>query len=191
MRKIILASSSPRRKELLQLLGLQLKVVKSDVDEKLNPRLGPQSQAEDLSRQKAEAVARKFPDAIVIGADTLVVIGTEIFGKPKDLVDAERMLKKLNGKMHEVITGFTIIDTKTGKRITKSVITKLLMRRLTSGEISAYIKRETVSDKAGSYAINGVGAIFFEKIVGDYYNIVGLPLYALSKELKRFGVKIL
>lgn len=191
MRKIILASSSPRRKELLSMLGLQFRVVKSGVDEKLNPRLGPRAQAEALSKQKAQVVAEKYDDAIVIAADTLVVIDNEILGKPKDQADAQRMLKKINGKNQEVVTGFTVIDTKLNKSVTKSVSSKLFMRKVTVSEIDAYIKRETLSDKAGSYAINGIGAIFFERIDGDYYNIVGLPVFALSQELKRMGIKVL
>jgi septum formation protein len=191
MKKIILASSSPRRRELLEMLGLKFKVIKSNVDEKLNPRLKPLSQAEDLSRQKAEAIARKYDDAIVIGADTFVVVDNEIIGKPKDAIDALRILSKLNGKIHTVITGFTIIDTATNKSITKSVTTKLFMRRLSKQEIASYIKKEHVYDKAGSYAINGIGAIFFEKIEGDYFSVVGLPLFLLAQELKRFGVGVL
>lgn len=191
MRKIILASESPRRKELLAMLGLKFRVVKSGVDEKLNPRLGPRAQAEALSKQKAEAVAAKYDDAIVIAADTIVVIDNEILGKPKDQEDAERMLKKLNGKEQEVITGFTIVDTAKHKSVTKSVATKLFMRKLTPSEIASYIKKEILSDKAGSYAINGIGAIFFERIEGDYYTIVGLPLFALHQELKRMGIKVL
>ncbi len=191
MRRIILASSSPRRRELMEMLGLKFRVVKSNVEEKLNPRLGPRAQAEALSRQKAEAVAEKYDDAVVIGADTLVVVDSEILGKPKDNTSAERMLRKLSGREQEVITGFTILDTAKRQSVTKSVVSKLVMRKLTAAEIAAYIDKEIVLDKAGSYAINGIGAIFFERIEGDYYNIVGLPLYALSQELKRMGIRIL
>lgn len=191
MRKIILASSSPRRRELMEMLGLKFRVVKSNVEEKLNPRLGPRAQAEALSRQKAEAVAEKYDDAVVIGADTLVVVDSEILGKPKDNTSAERMLRKLSGREQEVITGFTILDTAKRQSVTKSVVSKLVMRKLTAAEIAAYIDKEIVLDKAGSYAINGIGAIFFERIEGDYYNIVGLPLYALSQELKRMGIRLL
>jgi septum formation protein len=170
---------------------LKFGIVKSGIEEKLNPRLGSRAQAEELSRQKAMAVAAKYNDAIIIAADTLVVIDNEILGKPKDSADAIRMLKKLSGRAQEVITGFTIIDTKTNKTITKSVVSKLFMRKIAPLEIDAYTKREILDDKAGSYAINGIGAIFFERIDGDYYNIVGLPVYALSQELKKVGVKVL
>lgn len=175
----------------MEMLGLKFRVVKSNVEEKLNPRLGPRAQAEALSRQKAEAVAEKYDDAVVIGADTLVVVDSEILGKPKDNTSAERMLRKLSGREQEVITGFTILDTAKRQSVTKSVVSKLVMRKLTAAEIAAYIDKEIVLDKAGSYAINGIGAIFFERIEGDYYNIVGLPLYALSQELKRMGIRLL
>lgn len=191
MKKIILASSSPRRKELLTSIGVKFKAIKSNVDEKMNPRLGPASQAELLSQQKAEAVAERYDDAIIIGADTLIAIDNEILGKPKDLVDARRILKKLSGKMQKVITGFTIIDSETKKSITKSVETKVYMRSVSDKEITAYMKKEYTLDKAGGYAIQGVGSIFVEKIEGDYFNVVGLPLYTLTKELKKFGISVL
>lgn len=191
MRHIVLASSSPRRKELLQSLGLRFRVAPSKVKEKLNPRLKPAAQAEELARQKASAVAKKFPDSIVIAADTLVVLGNETLGKPKDIGDAKRLLKKLNGKSQSVITGFTILDTKTGKSITKSVETKIFMRRATEREIDSYIQKENTLDKAGGYAMQGIGSIFFEKIEGDYFNVVGLPLFALGKTLKKFGISVL
>ena len=191
MRKIILASSSPRRKELLQSLGLRFRVAPSNVREVFNPRLHPARQAEELSKQKAEAVVKKFADSLIIAADTLVAVDNEILGKPKDLQDAKRILNKLNGKKQLVITGFTIVDTATGKIVTKSVITKLSMRKISVKEIEAYIKKENVFDKAGGYAIQGVGSIFFEKIEGDYNNVIGLPLFALSRELKKFGVEVL
>lgn len=191
MKKIILASSSPRRKELLEGIGLKFKVRPSNIPEKMNPRLGPRSQAENLSLQKAKAAAESVKDSIIIAADTIVVLNKEIIGKPASIEHAKKTLKKLQGKMHIVITGFTILDTATGKSITKSVTTKAYMRKLTAKEIDAYLKKEHVLDKAGSYAMQNLGAVLFEKIEGDYFNIAGLPLRALAIELKKFGIYIL
>lgn len=190
-RKIILASQSPRRKELLQMLGLKFNVVPSNIDEKLNPRLQPASQAEQLSLQKAQKIAEKHPDALIIAADTFVTLNKEILGKPSSIPDAKKMLEKLSGKTHMVITGFTIIDTATNKIITKSSTTKVSFRKISTKEIDAYVKREHVLDKSGSYAIQGPASVFVEKIEGEFFNIVGLPLYMIVLELKRFGIQVL
>lgn len=190
-RKIILASSSPRRKELLSSVGLSFRVVPSNIDEKLNPRHKPQRQAEELSLQKALAVSKKYDDAIIIGADTLVVIDDDILGKPVDFRKTKQFLKKLSGKKHQVVTGFTIIDTKSRNRVTKSETTDVYMKKLTKREIDQYIIKEETTDKAGGYAIQGIGCVLFERIEGDYFNIVGLPLYKLSEELKKFKIFIL
>lgn len=191
MRHIVLASSSPRRKELLTGLGIRFRVVPSNIDEKFNPRLKPPRQAEELSFQKATAVARKFPDSIIIAADTIVVLGNESLGKPQDVQEAKRMLQKQSAKMQTVVTGYTILDSKTGKYVTKSEQTKIYMRKVTDKEIDAYIKKEHTLDKAGAYAVQGIGSIFVEKIEGDYFNVVGLPLFSLARELKKFGVNVL
>lgn len=191
MRKIILASTSPRRKQLLKQLGLEFEVVPSNVDEILNPRLKPRHQAEELALQKAQAVVNKFDNAIILGADTLVALGDEIIGKPKDVQDAKRILKKLRGRQHTVVTGFVLIDTANNRTIIKSVETKVWFRKLSPQEISSYIEKEKPYDKAGGYAINELAALFVEKIEGDFYNVVGLPLFTLGKELKKLGVDIL
>ncbi len=191
MRQIILASSSPRRKELLQNIGLTFRVVPSKIDEKLNPRLKVASQVEQLSLQKAEAVAPTYPDAIIIAADTLVAIDQEILAKPSSRDDAVRMLRKLNGKMHIVVTGFTIMDTKIKKQVTKSETTKLFMRRLTEKEVESYVKKENRQDTAGGYAMHLLGAVLFEKIEGDYFNVIGLPIPSLVRELKKFKLDVL
>jgi septum formation protein len=191
MKKIILASQSPRRKQLLTQLDVQFTVVPSYIEEKMNARLKPRSQAENLSLQKATTVAQKYKDAIIIAADTLVVIDNEILGKPKDVTDAKRMLKKLSGKTHVVITGYTIIDTETNKTITNSEESKVFMKKLSNKEIENYIKKENVFDKAGAYAIQGFGSLIIEKIEGDYSNVVGLPLFSMFHELKHFGISLL
>lgn len=191
MRKIILASSSPRRKKLLEQLGLTIKVIPSNIDEKLNPRLKPQSQVETLSLQKAQAITPSFPDAIIIAADTLVSIGEDILGKPTSLLDAKRMLKKLSGKTHAVYTGFTIIDTKSKKSITDSEKTLVTFKKLSDKEIASYIKKEHPLDKAGSYGVQGVGAVLVERIEGDFFNVVGLPVAKLTQTLKKFAIEVL
>lgn len=193
MKKIILASSSPRRKQLLKQLGLDFEVIVSDIDEKLNPRLKPRKQVEVLSQQKAESVAaRKIAmGAIVIGADSMVWVGDEIMGKPKDERDARRMLKKLSGTMHRVVTGFTLIDTNSKKSVTKSIETNVWFRKITPVEIKAFLKKDKPFDKAGAYAIQETAAIFIEKIEGDYPGAIGLPLFDLARELKKLGIKVL
>ncbi len=191
MKKIILASASPRRKELLEKIGLKFEVEAADIKEDLNSGLPPNELVKELSLQKAKAVAKKHPDAIIIGADTIGVLEGEIIGKPHTPAEAKKMLRLLNGKSHFVITGFTIIDTKTGKTVSKSVETKVYFRKLTEAEIDAYVKTGEPLDKAGGYAIQGLGALVVEKIEGDYYNVIGLPLSLLMESLKEFGVRVI
>lgn len=191
MRKIVLASVSPRRKQLLKKLGIDFIVVPSNIEEHLNPRLKPRSQVEELALQKAEAVAPQFPDAIILAADTLVALGDEVIGKPQDEQDAKRMLKKLRGRMHTIVTGFVLFETVSKRTIIKSVETKVWFRKISPSEISNYLEKEKPYDKAGAYAIQDLGAIFIEKIEGDYFGAVGLPLYALAKELKKLDIDVL
>jgi len=191
MKKIILASASPRRKMLLKQIGLKFKVVISGVDEKLNPKLKPVEQAGYISAKKAQAVAALYENALIIAADTTVVVDQEVLGKAKDEKDAIRMLRKLNGRMHTVVTGFTIIDTDSRKKVTRSIMTKVWFRKLTDVEISDFVRREKPFDQAGAYSINGLTAVIIEKIEGDYFSALGLPLYKLAKELKKFGVAVL
>ena len=195
MKSIILASTSPRRSTLLKQLGLKFTVVPSLIEEKFNPRLRPRGQAEALSLKKAQEVADKISAkkaaAVIIAADTFISINDDVLGKPKDDRGARRMLRRLSGKKHSVITGFTIIDTVTKKSVSKSVETFVYFRKLSEKEICDYVKIEKLSDKAGSYAIQGIGAILVEKIEGDYFNIVGLPLNSLALELRKFGVEVL
>lgn len=191
MKKIILASSSPRRKQLLKQIGLEFEIFPSNIEEKLNPRLKPRHQVELLSLQKAQAVSGKFTNAIILAADTMVALGDEVLGKPKDKKDAQRMLQKLSGTAHAIVTGFTLIDTDTQKIITKSIEARVLFRKLNTQEIKRYIQKAKPFDKAGAYGIHEVAAIFVEKFEGDYPGAVGLPLFVLAKELKKLGVSIL
>lgn len=172
-------------------LGVEFKVIPSELEEKLNPRWQPRKQVEVLSEQKAQDIAAKHKNAIVIGVDTMVSYNNEVIGKPKNEKDAKLMLKKLSGKKHTVITAFTIVDTTARKSVTKSVETNITFRKITESEIRNYITKEKPFDKAGAYAMQELGAVFVERVEGDFLAAVGLPLFALAKELKKFGVNVL
>ena len=187
---IILASASPRRREILEKTGLKFKVDASDYEEDLGLDLPPRTLARYLSQEKARAIAGKYKNAIIIAADTFIVFKRNIFGKPHTEREAKRMLKILNGRRHSVITGFTILNAGDQRRLSRSVETKVYFKRMTMKEIGAYIKTGEPLDKAGGYAIQGLGAMIVKRIEGDYYNVMGLPLNALMEGLKRFGVYI-
>lgn len=190
-KKIILASASSRRKELLKQLGLEFKVMVSPYDEEESYGSSPYEYVEKLSYNKARAVSVFHTDALIIGADTIGIYNDVAVGKPKGSESAKRTLKMLSGGMHTVITALTILDSASGKSVTQTVSTKVYMREITDEEIDAYVKSGEPLDKAGAYAIQGLGAIFVEKIEGDYFNVVGLPICTLSEMLKGFGVDVL
>jgi septum formation protein len=190
MKKIILASASPRRKEILKITGLKFRVCASDHEEEFDLSLKPHRLARFLSRKKAEAVARKFRKAIIIAADTFIYFENNLLGKPRTGKEAEKMLGLLSGKVHSVITGFTILDTESGQIVSQSVVTKVHFRSLDKEEIRDYIRSGEPFDKAGAYAAQGLGAVFIEKIEGDFFNVMGLPLCALTEGLKKFGVDV-
>jgi septum formation protein len=191
MRKIILASASPRRKELLEKIGLKFEVEPSNYAEDMHSKLSPDKLARAISLEKARAVARKHKNAIVIAADTFIVFRGKIMGKPNTEAEARKMLMTLKGKSHSVITGFTILDTEENKVLTKSVETVIHIKKLTPEEIDAYVKSKEPLDKAGAYAIQGLGSVIVERIEGDYFNVMGLPLSALAESLTEFGIHIL
>lgn len=183
---IILASASPRRRELMSLLDISFKVVVSDADETADASLPPYFTAEALSLKKAAAVSKNIAtSSVIIGADTIVVLGDKILGKPKDENDARAMLKSLSGKWHSVISGVTVLDTARAKSESFYVETKVKFIALSDKEIDEYIKTGEPMDKAGSYGIQGRGAKFIEKIEGDYFNVVGLPISRLYAVLKK------
>ena len=190
MKTIILASSSPRRREILQKTGLEFRVDVSDYEENMDIGLEPHKLARFLSREKAARVARKHKNALVIAADTFIVFKGRLMGKPHTSDEASRMLNALNGKSHSVITGFAIINTDTGKKVSRSVETKVWLKKMTAAEIGAYVRSGEPLDKAGAYAIQGLGSVIVKKIEGDYLNVVGLPLYDVVGELVQFGVKV-
>lgn len=191
LRKIILASTSPRRKQLLEKTGLKFDVVGSDYEEDMTLKLKPKELAKHLSMGKAKSVAAKYRNAVVIAADTFIAYKDRVLGKPHTPEQAKKTLRMLSGKAHSVITGFTIVDTATGKKVSKAVETKVYFKKLIDSEISGYIKSKEPLDKAGAYAIQGLGAVLVEKIEGDFFNVMGLPVNALVTELRKFGVKIL
>lgn len=187
-KKIILASASPRRRELLEQAGLVYEVMPSSVEERVAFE-DPGLVVEDLAAKKAEDVAKNVEDGIVIGADTVVALDGEILGKPKDDEDAFRMLSAMQGKAHTVYTGVSIVvkEEKEKKEVKIfSVATKVFMYPLEEKEIRAYIATKEPSDKAGAYAIQGKAAVFVEKIEGDYNNVVGLPLSRVYREIRKY-----
>jgi septum formation protein len=190
-RKIILASASPRRKAILEKTGLKIFVDAGDYKEDMDLALKPHQLARFLSSEKAKTIAVKYANALIIAADTFIVFRGRLLGKPHTRGEARRMLTLLNGKQHSVITGFTVIDTNTKKKLSRSVETRVYFRKMTLQEIESYISTGEPLDKAGAYAIQGLGAVIVKKIEGDYFNVMGLPLSSLTEALKKFGVSVL
>ena len=190
MKKLILASASPRRRELLQKIGLKFEVDASNCAEEIDPALLPEELVCRISAAKAKAVASRHKNAVIIAADTIGVIGKKLLGKPHTAAEARKMLGQISGKAHLVITGLTVLDNATNKTIIKTVTTKVYIKKLTQTEIDAYVETGEPLDKAGAYGIQGLGAVIVKKIEGDYYNVVGLPLYALTEALKEFGISV-
>jgi len=183
--KLILASQSPRRLELLKQITDQFEVVPSSVEEKLDYGLRPEENARMLARAKAESVAKNYPDCWVIGADTLVTLHQEILGKPVDVPDAERMLRRLSGKEHRVVSGICVVSP--GKTLDTAVMSKVRFKSLTDEEISGYIQTGEPMDKAGAYAIQGQGSFMIREFSGSHSNIVGLPIEELKIILEKTG----
>lgn len=186
MKPVILASSSPRRKQLLEQIKLPFTVVPSNVHENIKAfHCSPFEAAEQLSLLKAEDVAKRFQNDTVIGADTIVVIDDDILGKPRDENEACEMLTRLSGRQHEVITGVSLINIERNIEIVEHESTKVRFRKLTPLMIESYVKSGEPMDKAGAYAIQGLGALFAERIEGCYFNVVGLPLARLGIMLEK------
>lgn len=187
---IVLASQSPRRKELLAQMGLEFEIIPAKGEEKADPSLPPAEYVQQLSLQKAAEVARRCaPDDVVIGADTIVVLDGQILGKPRDAAHAFEMLSGLSGRCHTVYTGLALL--RGGEQRLDAAATQVRFRSLTEQEILAYIATGEPMDKAGAYGIQGMGALLVDSIQGDFYNVVGLPVCRLGRMLARFGIKIL
>jgi septum formation protein len=193
---LILASSSPRRQELIQALQLPVRICASHVNEETDGSLSPEKIVEVLSLRKAESAAEQFNNEadqsmIVIGSDTIVVMGDRVLGKPKDKQDALNMLELLQGKWHQVYSGIACVDMETGYKLVKHRMTKVKMKSLNSAQIRRYVDSGESMDKAGSYAIQGLGSLIVESIEGCYYNVVGLPLSLLSDMLAELGIEVI
>ncbi len=179
---LILASKSPRRKELLSFITEDFRIIPAVGEERADRTLPPDEYVCELARHKAEEIAARYPDDIIIGADTVVAIGGEILGKPKDAADAKRMLRMLSGAEHHVYTGVCIIS---GNRKTGfAEDTAVRFFELSDKEIEDYTATGEPFDKAGAYGIQGIGALLVSGITGDYYNVMGLPVGRLARELK-------
>lgn len=181
---IILASGSPRRKEILENTNLKFSVITSDIDERIFENEEPIQLVLRLAFEKCMSVAQNNPSDLVIGADTIVVLDNEILGKPKNEEEAFNTLSKLSNREHQVITGMSIVNLENEKKIVDYAISNVKFKKLTDQDIKDYINTKECLDKAGSYGIQGYGALLVEEIKGDYFNIVGLPISKLSDILK-------
>jgi septum formation protein len=185
--RLILASGSPRRSELLRLMGLDFEVMPSDIDETFHRGDSPREHVLCLSEEKALAVAVRHSDAWVLGADTIVIVGGEILGKPGSVAEAKEMLEKLSGREHEVFTGFSIARREEGILAREVVKSTVLFREIAGDEMDWYIGSDEPYDKAGAYAVQGMGAFFIREIRGSYTNVIGLPLCEVIDALKRIS----
>lgn len=183
---IILASKSPRRKELFSLITADFEIIPAVGEERADKSLPPSEYVMELAKHKALEVYEKYPEAVVVGSDTIVTINGEILGKPKDKADAKRMLRLLSGKEHSVYTGVCISSVE--RNITFFDETKVRFFELTESETDSYIESGEPFDKAGAYGIQGTGALLVSGITGDYYNVMGLPVGRLYRELLNAGL---
>ncbi|HEY4670596.1 MAG TPA: Maf family protein [Gemmatimonadaceae bacterium] len=185
--RVVLASSSPRRRQLLDLIGIPHEVRPANIDETMRPREAPRRHAERLAREKATKIATRDPELITIGADTVVVINRKVLGKPRDVAEAIRMLSELSGREHTVITAVAVAR---GKKLRSAIEeVRVKFRRLRADEIEAYVATGEPMDKAGAYGIQGYGATIVECIDGDYFAVMGLPLTRLTALMRDLGVR--
>lgn len=191
MHDIILASASPRRKQLLEQIGLKFRCLPAEVDEKAIPGQLPEELVSELASKKAQAVAHYYQKGIVIAADTIVVADDIIMGKPIDREDAGQKLTMLSGREHQVMTGLCVINCENGSCAAEVEVTSVFFRSLSQTEINAYLHSKEWEDKAGGYGIQGLGALLVERIEGCYFNVVGLPLNRLNQMLCKQGVYLL
>ena len=186
MSRLILASASPRRRELLLLLDIPFEIIPAVGPEHVPQGADPEQAVLALSLAKAREVAQAHSDAVVIGADTVVAVDGAILGKPADEADAARMLRMLSGREHQVYTGVTVI--KSGETVSRAEMTRVYFRTMTEEEIQTYIATGEPLDKAGAYGYQGRAGVYVERIEGDFFNVVGLPLCSLGTMLKELGV---
>jgi septum formation protein len=186
--QFILASASPRRQELLRSVGLKFKIIPAHVDENYSAGESPRQHVQRLSIDKAMVIAKKYPEAWVLGADTIVVIDGMILGKPENKTQAQKMLQKLSGREHKVFTGFTIAHLAAKIYKTKVIQSAVRFKTLSPKEMDWYVSCDEPYDKAGGYAVQGKGACFIQSIRGSYTNVIGLPLCEVLEALKIFGM---
>ncbi len=186
-RLLILASSSPRRRHLLTAAGLEFQVVAPDVSEVMSAALSIAEITTCNAQRKAALVARLRPDAVVIGADTLVALDGEVMGKPADLAEAARILRRLSGREHQVCTSVAIVCAARGRARSFSVISQVQFHRLSESRIQKYIAKVGPLDKAGAYAAQGEGAEIIARVHGSYSNVIGLPMEETARALRQFG----
>lgn len=188
MAKLVLASSSPRRQELMEMMGLDFTIVPSKINEEEYSGLKPIDLARELARAKAEEVAELVEEAIVIGSDTIVVLDGFVIGKPLDKSEAVKMLKKIQDRQHTVITGLAVCDSLSGKTSVDYDKTEVFVMPMSEKDIISYVNTGEPMDKAGAYGIQGIGGVFIEKIVGSYFTVMGLPIHKLAVMLKELGI---
>lgn len=189
--KLVLASSSPRREAILKQLKLKFTIVPGKIDENEFTEKDPDKLVKKLALEKAKSVSDLVEDALIIAADTIVVLEDKILGKPESSAEAKRQLKLLSGKEHQVITGIAVLSSETGEVYVENNITLVKMLSLTDEKIDKYINTGEPLDKAGSYGIQGFGGLFVEGIKGSYYSVVGLPIHQLAEILDKFNYGIL
>jgi septum formation protein len=184
--KLVLASRSPRRAEILRAVGWEFEAIVAGIDESLLPEENPVAYVKRLARTKAQAVAAKVKTGLVLGADTTVVVDGEILGQPGDRENARRMLRLLSGKWHEVVTGVAFVRAESSRTVVDHVVTRVRFSKMSEEEIDWYAMSDEPLDKAGAYAIQGRASLFIEEVQGEYFNIVGLPIrkiYELSGKI--------
>jgi septum formation protein len=189
-KRLVLASGSPRRRELVKMIGLEFELAVPEVREDSVSPARPSNFVVEVALAKALSLAHRFPDAVILGADTVVVLDRKILGKPRDLSDARAMLRTLSGKTHTVYTGLALVDVPTGLRETgyeKSLVT---MKNMTKAEIDDYLATGEPMDKAGSYGIQGFGAVFVKHINGCFFNVMGLPVARLYDMLRELSSRV-
>ncbi|GGA36544.1 Maf-like protein [Paenibacillus physcomitrellae] len=193
-KSIILASTSPRRQELIAVLGIPFSVIPSYADETLEPEWSPEQAVSELALRKAQQVYDSLngrPQAIIVGSDTVVVRDEQILGKPEDEGHAAQMIASLQGRSHEVYTGVACLDAESGRAVVRSRMTRVTMKPMSEGQVSAYVRSGEGLDKAGAYGIQGLGSTLVTGIEGDYFNVVGLPLSLLADMLGEFDLDVL
>ncbi|HXH81391.1 MAG TPA: Maf family protein [Candidatus Tectomicrobia bacterium] len=187
--RLVLASASPRRRALLDALGVAFEVLPAAVDETLEPGPIPSAVAA-LALRKARVIASRTADALVLGADTVVVLDGEALGKPRDPDEARAMLRRLRGRVHEVVTGVAVVEAATGRAETVAVVSRVRLAALSEADIEDYVRSGSPLDKAGAYAIQDRGGALVEALEGSYTNVVGLPLAETAALLRAFGLAV-